>query len=82
MMPWYLLAPYGLIEFLPRWVSLQIRSSLLLVLLLVFVFFPFLDPAPKPSDSRKRKAQLFGIVVFVFWIVFSVYGHFLDLPAG
>lgn len=77
--PWYLLAPYGLIEFLPQWIPLEVRSSLLLVLLLLFIFFPFVDAGLKLSVNRKRLLLGFGVAVFVGWVFFSFYGLYVDM---
>ena len=81
-MPWYLLAPYGLIEFLPQWIPLTVRSSILLLLLLLFLFFPFLEPSPELSAERRKGILIFGWVVFSLWIFFSVYGLLLDVPGA
>jgi quinol-cytochrome oxidoreductase complex cytochrome b subunit len=80
MMPWYLLAPYGFVEFFPRWIPLWIRSSVLLVLLTVFVFFPFLDPQPVRSEAKAKWVLIFGIAVAALWVFFTFYGLLLDVP--
>jgi quinol-cytochrome oxidoreductase complex cytochrome b subunit len=78
-MPWYLLAPYGFIELLPRWIPLWVRSSLLMSVLLVFIFLPALDYRSE-TPQRKRKIALgFGSAVFLLWLFFTYYGLILDV---
>ncbi len=77
---WYLLAPYGLVESLPGWLPLWVRSSALLVALVWFVGLPFLGRKRKDSSTpNRRRAIVVGLVVFSLWLVFTLIGWTLDV---
>ena len=70
--PWYLLAPFGFIEWasgpLPRFLS----GSFLFLLFVAFVAWPFIDRSDSP---RGRAVHWFvGAFVLVAWILLSLYG--------
>ena len=80
-MPWYLLAPYGFVEFFPTWLPLSLRSSLLAVLLMIFVFLPEIDRRTVTTQARQRLALGVNIALFLLWIFFTAYGRLLDIGA-
>lgn len=78
-MPWYLLAPYGFVEFLPGWLHLSVRSVCLLVLLLIFVFLPVVDRWSPETSAQHRVRRALSILLVLIWISFTYYGAALDL---
>jgi quinol-cytochrome oxidoreductase complex cytochrome b subunit len=78
-MPWYLLAPYGFVEFLPGWLSLSVRSVCLLVLLLVFVFLPVADRWSPGTPVQRILRRALNILLVLVWIFFTYYGAALDI---
>jgi len=78
-MPWYLLAPYGFVEFLPGWLPLSVRSSCLLVLLLVFVFLPAVDRWSPTTPPQAVLRRVLNLLLVLIWIFFIYYGAALDL---
>jgi quinol-cytochrome oxidoreductase complex cytochrome b subunit len=70
--PWYLLAPFGFLEWasgpLPRFLS----GGLLLILFIVFVAWPFIDRGD--SANQKTINWLVAALVLAAWIIFSLYG--------
>ncbi len=78
-LPWYLLAPYGFVEFLPRWLPLWARSTGLLVALLVFLTLPFLDRGSEAPQRSRKGAIAFGLAVFALWLFFTYYGRTVDI---
>lgn len=80
-MPWYLLAPYGFVEFLPTWLPLSVRSSLLAVILVIFVFLPEIDRRTARSQARRTLFWGLNISLFLLWIFFTFYGMAVDMGA-
>ncbi len=79
-LPWYLLAPYGLVESLPSWLPLWIRSGVLLVALVWFAGLPFFGRKEKRSASGRHGVEtIVGLVVFGLWLTFTVIGWTLDV---
>jgi len=78
-MPWYLLAPYGFVEFFPTWLPLSFRSSLLVVLLIFFVFLPEIDRRTMRTKARRTLAFGVNITLFLLWVFFTIYGGLLDI---
>ena len=78
-MPWYLLAPYGMVEFLPNWLPLSIRSLVLLIILITFVLLPFLDRRKISNKIQRIGALSLNLFLFSIWLFFSFYGAFLDI---
>jgi quinol-cytochrome oxidoreductase complex cytochrome b subunit len=70
--PWYLLAPFGFLEWasgpLPRFLS----GGILFLLFVVFVAWPFIDR----GDSARRRTfnWIIGAAVLTAWIILSLYG--------
>ena len=75
--PWYMLAPYALIErgLGPRWLMGAALSGVSLLVLLV----PFWVRGVTDEPDRRR-VRLWGGVAFGLWIVISVLGLLLDRP--
>lgn len=75
--PWYMLAPYTLIErgFGPRWLMGAGLSVASLLVLLVPLWVRGPDDAP-----TRRRARVWGGVAFGVWIALGVFGMFLDRP--
>lgn len=71
--PWYLLAPYFVLERLPGFAA----GWVALLLALALLFGPFLF---RGSDARASlgRARLWGIVLVVVWIALTAAGVFLD----
>jgi quinol-cytochrome oxidoreductase complex cytochrome b subunit len=71
--PWYLLAPFGFLEWcsaaLPSWVS----GSILLLGFLVLLGLPFLDRT-RPGSRGHRLVLLLAALLFLAWLFFSFYG--------
>ncbi len=78
-MPWYLLAPYGFVEFFPTWLPLSLRSSLLVILLMIFIFLPEIDRRAVKSQARRTLVLGVNIFLFLLWIFFTIYGRLLDI---
>jgi quinol-cytochrome oxidoreductase complex cytochrome b subunit len=75
--PWYLLAPYTLIERMPgpRWIpGLGLGAVSLLVLLIPL----WLRGGERPGSLRR--VRLGGLLAFGAWIALAVLGAFLDRP--
>jgi quinol-cytochrome oxidoreductase complex cytochrome b subunit len=70
--PWYLLAPFGFIEwasaFLPRFVA----GGVLFVFFLVFIAWPFFDRTTGPRSRTMR--IVIGSLVVLAWLAFTFYG--------
>ena len=71
--PWYLLAPFGLLEWtskvLPAWAA----GSLLFVAFAAFIAVPFLDRS-QVGTRRHRRVLWLGALIFVLWVVLTFYG--------
>jgi len=80
--PWYLLAPYGLVEIFPSWMPISGRSLILLVVLMVFILLPFLDRRSNREPSQRRRIWIVNFVLLAVWIFFTFYGAFLDIGGG
>ena len=78
-MPWYLLAPYGFVEFLPSWLPLSVRSVCLLAILLVFIFLPAVDRWSPGTSLQLVLRWIVNISLVLIWIFFTYYGAVLDL---
>lgn len=70
--PWYLLAPFGFLEWssglLPRWAA----RFLLFVGFTAFVFLPFLDRSAR--EPRRRLTWALALLGLALWITFTIYG--------
>jgi quinol-cytochrome oxidoreductase complex cytochrome b subunit len=71
--PWYLLAPFGFLEwsssFLPQWFA----GLLLFAGFTAFLFLPFIDRGR--AEARRRPLTLLvGLLVVAVWLVFTIYG--------
>ncbi len=78
-MAWYLLAPYGFVEFLPSWLPFPLRSTLLFLIVVAIVLLPAIDSRSRRPQSERRLARLGGAVVLVLWLFFTYYGMVIDL---
>ena len=70
--PWYLLAPFGFVEWASGLLPRLLSGSLLFVLFGIFLCWPFLDQ----GDSARRRVVnwAIGALVVVAWILFTLYG--------
>ncbi len=71
--PWYLLAPFGFLEWtagvLPQWLA----GSLLFLAFTTFLIVPFLDRSKPGSRGRLVALTVAGLIVLA-WIAFTIYG--------
>lgn len=73
--PWYLLAPFGLLEmtvgFLPRWIV----GLGMLVVLAALVALPFLRRS-RPEETEHRRPLVWAVaaVIAVLWVLLTLYG--------
>ena len=70
--PWYLLAPFGFLEWASGSVPRLAAGGVLFVFFILFVAWPFLDRSETPRG--RVRAWLVGTLVLAAWIIFSVYG--------
>lgn len=77
--PWYLLAPFGFLEWstavLPSWLA----GSLLFIAFAAFVALPFLDKRSQErgglqQGTRKRVRTVLVVAFLIAWIAFTLYG--------
>lgn len=73
--PWYLLAPYALIEGLPlpHWIM---GSALAIASLLVLLLPLWVRRWDRPE--RARRLRLAGVLAFAGWIALAILGSFMD----
>jgi quinol-cytochrome oxidoreductase complex cytochrome b subunit len=71
--PWYLLAPFGFIEWMPDLIPQWLAGLVLFLAFTVFLLIPFLHRAPKGTAGR-RIAVILWLLVMLTWALFSVYG--------
>ena len=71
--PWYLLAPFGFLEWMPRFVPQWIAGLILFLAFSFFLAVPFLDRSAKGSMGR-WVALTVGVLIMVAWLVFTIYG--------
>jgi quinol-cytochrome oxidoreductase complex cytochrome b subunit len=76
--PWYMLAPYALIErgVGPRWLMGAGLTVASLLVLLVPLWVRTAD-----DERGRRRVRLWGCVALAAWIALSVLGVFLDRPS-
>jgi len=73
--PWYLLAPFGLLELTPQAIPRQIPGAILLLAAVAFLALPFLhSPDSSPSPRGRRLLLGGGVLVLVVWFLLSLYG--------
>lgn len=73
--PWYLLAPFGLLELTPQAIPRQIPGAILLLATVAFLALPFLHSRDPGSSPRGRRLMLGGgVLVLVVWFLLSLYG--------
>ena len=71
--PWYLLAPFGFLEWTPDFIPQWFAGLVLFLAFTLFLAIPFLHRSPKGTTGR-RIALILWLLVMVIWVVFSVYG--------
>ncbi len=71
--PWYLLAIFGFLEWMPDLVPGWLAGLLLFLAFMALLAVPFLDRS-RPNSLGRRLAVAVGLLVVVAWIVFTVYG--------
>jgi quinol-cytochrome oxidoreductase complex cytochrome b subunit len=76
--PWYLLAPYAVLESLPSIVPRFARGLLLDVLLAGVLFLPFLDRSAG-GDRRSRLFFVLGVLVMAAWALLTWRGYWLEV---
>ncbi len=73
--PWYLLAPFGLLELTPRAVPRQIPGAILLLVTVATLALPFFHiPDSSPSARGRRLMLGGGALVLIVWFLLSLYG--------
>jgi quinol-cytochrome oxidoreductase complex cytochrome b subunit len=73
--PWYLLAPFGLLELTPQAIPRQIPGAILLLAAVAFLALPFLHSSDSSPSPRGRRLLLGGgVLVLVVWFLLSLYG--------
>jgi quinol-cytochrome oxidoreductase complex cytochrome b subunit len=75
--PWYLLAPYALLETLPGFLPAFVRGLFLEALFLAIVLVPFLDRSGG-TGPRRRMFVWIGAALCVFWIVLTFLGWHME----
>ncbi|MCP4203197.1 MAG: cytochrome bc complex cytochrome b subunit [bacterium] len=73
--PWYLLAPFGLLEmtagFLPRWIV----GLAMLMATVAAVALPFLHrPRPEEAGGRRPLVWAAAAIIVVSWVLLTLYG--------
>ncbi len=70
--PWYLLSVFGFLEWASGVLPRPVAGGFLFVFFVLFVAWPFIDR----GDSKRGRvtAWVIGALVFLFWVVLSLYG--------
>jgi quinol-cytochrome oxidoreductase complex cytochrome b subunit len=68
---WYFLAFYQLLKFVPRVVGVITP----MIALPILVLLPFFDRNPEIDPRRRIFAIIFGVVILVFLIAFTIWGY-------
>lgn len=71
--PWYLLAPFGFLEWMPSFLPSWLSGMVLFLAFMVFLALPFLDRAQSGSLGR-RVVVVIGLLVMVAWVLLTIYG--------
>jgi quinol-cytochrome oxidoreductase complex cytochrome b subunit len=71
--PWYLLAPFGFLEWMPEIVPQWLAGLILFLGFMVFLAVPFLHRSSEGPTGR-RIALAVALLFVLVWVVFSVYG--------
>jgi quinol-cytochrome oxidoreductase complex cytochrome b subunit len=71
--PWYLLAPFGFLEWTSGVLPQPVSGSLLFLGFVVLLFLPFVDRTELGS-RRRGMVQLLAAVLFLLWLFFSFHG--------
>jgi quinol-cytochrome oxidoreductase complex cytochrome b subunit len=71
--PWYLLAPFGLLELTSTWLPRWAAGTILLLATAVFVLVPFVFRSIESQRSR-RLLTLLGGLGLVVWLALTLYG--------
>lgn len=77
--PWYLLAPYAVLESFPAIVPRFVRGLLLDLLLVGVLLVPFLDRSAG-GERRNRLFFLLGVIVMVAWVLLTLRGYWMEVP--
>ena len=75
--PWYLLAPYALLEALPGFLPGFVRGLFLEVVFLAIVLVPFLDRSGGSGATRRRIVWI-GAALCILWIVLTLLGWYME----
>ena len=75
--PWYLLAPYALLEALPGFLPGFVRGLVLEAVFLAIVLVPFLDRSGGATETRKRFFWI-GAGLFLVWVVLTLAGWHME----
>ncbi|MFQ5792937.1 MAG: hypothetical protein ACE5JI_20910, partial [Acidobacteriota bacterium] len=76
--PWYLVAPYALLEALSPWVPEFVAGALLLLLLVLFVLWPVVDRSPAAHWRERLPVLLVGALILLVWLLLTGYGFSLQ----
>ena len=73
--PWYLLAPFGLLELTAGWLPAWLVGAVLLLAVAALIVLPFLGSARlQESEKRRPLAWATTAILVVIWILLSMYG--------
>jgi quinol-cytochrome oxidoreductase complex cytochrome b subunit len=76
--PWYLLAPYTLMEAFPSFVPAFLRGLIPELMLAAVLLLPFLDPE-SGSEKRHRFFPFAGFAVLILWAALAVTGYYMEV---
>lgn len=80
--PWYLLAPYGLVELLPDWAPDLLKGAILASFLLLLFAWPFVDRSSATTGRGRVRILVLGATVLTGWLALTVYGFLLERPSA
>lgn len=72
--PWYLLAPFGLLEMTAGVVPRGVVGSAILVAIIGVLLLPFLRRAHSEAAERRPLAWAVAAIVLIIWAVLTAYG--------
>jgi quinol-cytochrome oxidoreductase complex cytochrome b subunit len=70
--PWYLLAPFGYLEWASGWMPRRVAGGILFVLFVLFVMWPFVDRGSGPK--ARLRAWVIAALFLIVWAALSLYG--------
>lgn len=76
--PWYLLAPYALIELFPDWLPRWTGGLAVELILVGSILLPFLDRSGGRTARERRVAIAAGLGVLLLWAALTWHGYSLE----